>query len=157
MTTLNGDSTDEAIWKAWEDAAAYLATSSAELARQRITAGMILITRLPKRAASGAGASEEVEFDLRVIQDEIAAGRLKVCGDFSRPYGTDSLAGGSVPRTEGPGLLSCRPYGTEGVRCGVASTVIRGGAQLFAQVACGLEGEEAGECRLAPRGGGQEG
>jgi hypothetical protein len=73
MSSLNATSTLAEIKAAYADNASYFEDGSPAKARAFVTACRLLLLKLPKRVASGGrGQGEEVELDVRVIQDQIA-------------------------------------------------------------------------------------
>jgi len=61
-----------ALRAAYDENASYLEDGSAAKARAFITACRRVLMHLPKRVNAGGGGGEEVEMEVRVLQDQIA-------------------------------------------------------------------------------------
>tara|TARA_Y100001963_G_C6767203_1_gene442967 strand:- start:1467 stop:1760 length:294 start_codon:yes stop_codon:yes gene_type:complete len=70
---LNSKSTDQQVWDAFDDNAAYEELDSVANAKSFITACLILLRRRPKRVRTD-GVSE-LEFDADSIKDELQQAR----------------------------------------------------------------------------------
>jgi hypothetical protein len=76
MSTLSGASTLAQVKAAYDDNASYEEDASAAKCRAFVTAGRILLRRVPKRAVHGGrGAGEEIEIDPVVLRDEVTEAR----------------------------------------------------------------------------------
>lgn len=69
MATLSSTSTDAEVAAAYDDNASYETDASPSKAAAFIEAVRILLRRRPKKA--GKGRSQEIEFDMTILRDQI--------------------------------------------------------------------------------------
>lgn len=70
MSTLSSSSTIAEVKDAYDDNASYYEDNSVAKAKGLVTAGLILLRRVPKRARHGS-PGEEIEIDPAVIAAEV--------------------------------------------------------------------------------------
>lgn len=69
MATVDANSTLREVQAAFDDAASYFEDNDAEKAKALVTAGMILLRRIPSSTSHGnEGGNESVTVDLEVVR-----------------------------------------------------------------------------------------
>lgn len=86
MSTLDSSSTLAEIKAAYADNASYQEDASVSKARAFCTACRLLLLNLPKRVAHGGRGSEEIELELRLIREELEAGKQWLAANSESGY-----------------------------------------------------------------------